>query len=165
MAAIAVLVVASSWTAGAVEGSTSPAPTPTVRSVTASPTTQAVGIPGCPHPPSLSHPSHRFLVEVRGSAEHGKLWALIFQKPGDPVRAGKQVKIVWRMTGRGSLSLVAVDGTGIQVGPDVIGAHGGSTWDRPGDEWGSLFTFPEPGCWDIHAERTSVAGDVWLAVE
>ncbi len=161
---VAVLVLASSCTGGGVERTTSPVPTRTVQSPTASPATQAVGI-GCPHRPSPSHPLHKFLVEVHGSAEHGTLWALIFQRPGNPVRASKQVKIVWRMTGRGDLSLVAVDGTGTQVAPDALGAHLSSTWHRPGDEWGSLFTFPDPGCWEIHAERTSVAGDVWLTVE
>ncbi len=161
---VAVLVLVSSCTGGTAERSASPAPTRTVQSPTASPSMRAVAVPGCPHPPSPSHAYHQFLVEVRGSSDQGKLWALIFQKPGDPIRAGKQVKIVWRMTGTGNLSLVAVDTTG-QVNPGVLGAHGTSTWDRPGDEWGSLFTFPQPGCWDIHAERTSVTGDVWLAVK
>ncbi len=163
--AVAALLLASSCIGGAAGRSTSPSPTGAVPSPIASPTTPAVGIPGCPHPPSPSHGLHEFLVEVHGSAEHGQLWALIFQKPGDPIRAGKPVKIVWRMTGTGDLSLVAVDEGGTQVAPDLLGAHLSSTWHRPGDEWGSRFTFPHPGCWDVHAERTSVTGDIWLSVE
>jgi hypothetical protein len=124
----------------------------------------SVAIPGCPHPMSPSHPWKKHLVEVRGSAQGAELWALIFLEPGTPIREGKQVKIVWRMTGEGRLSLVAVSGMGTRLRPDQVQSHGGSNWHRPGDEWGSLFTFPEPGCWDIHAERAAAAGDVWVTV-
>jgi len=40
----------------------------------------------------------------------------------------------------------------------------GSTWQRPGDEWGSSFRFDAPGCWQIHATRSDVNGDLWLLV-
>jgi hypothetical protein len=60
---------------------------------------------------------------------------------------GKQVKIVWRMTGSGILRLQADGPGGIKRkplwGPD---RHGSSSWKRPGAEWGSGFVFPRSGC-------------------
>ena len=44
----------------------------------------------------------------------------------------------------------------------VKSPHSGSTYDRPGDEWGTGFLFDEPGCWHIHLQRTVRAGDVWM---
>jgi hypothetical protein len=101
---------------------------------------------------------------VRGAAGRAQLWALVFSPL--PLHAGREVKIVWRMTGRGALSLYAESPAGERVapgfGPD---AHSQSTWDRPGDEWGSGFTFPAPGCWRVHASRVDASGDVWFLVE
>jgi hypothetical protein len=78
---------------------------------------------------------------------------------------GKQTKIVWRLGGSGGLDLVAIAPDGTQVEPDWLEAHtGSSTWTRPGDEWGSGFTFTQTGCWDIHATRGAASGDVWLVV-
>jgi hypothetical protein len=37
-----------------------------------------------------------------------------------------------------------------------------ASWNRPGDEWGTGFVFPEAGCWDLRLVRTSGSGDVWL---
>jgi len=42
------------------------------------------------------------------------------------------------------------------------GAHDGSNWQRPGDEWGSSLVFSQAGCWRVHAERASEVGDLWL---
>ena len=77
----------------------------------------------------------------------------------------KQTKIVWRMVGSGDLTLVAIAPDGTRLGPDWLDPHSlSSTWTRPGDEWGSGFTFTETGCWDIHAARQGLSGDVWLLV-
>ncbi|HEU0002257.1 MAG TPA: hypothetical protein VFQ36_15245 [Ktedonobacteraceae bacterium] len=103
--------------------------------------------------------------EMQGTGIHAELWALIQSTSGIPPVANTLVKIVWRMTGRGYFSIVASGPSGMKVspsqGPD---GHMGSNWNRPGDEWGSVFTFPIAGCWDLHATRDNASGDVWLKV-
>ncbi|HZD72327.1 MAG TPA: hypothetical protein VE776_00285 [Actinomycetota bacterium] len=112
-------------------------------------------------PPSPTSRSDTGFVEVRGSARNATLWGLVFARV--PLPVGEEVKIVWRMTGSGTLRLAATlsDGTpaGRTFGPQ---AHAGSNWKRPGQEWGTGFVFPKPGCWDLHLSRTSGVGDVWL---
>jgi hypothetical protein len=83
-----------------------------------------------------------------------------------PIVAGSDgVKIVWRMTGSGPLTLAAYDGRGRRLGlawgPDF---HGGSTYQRPGDEWGSGFEFRRPGCYRVTARRVHGTAEVWLRV-
>src|SRR5262249_40779615 len=71
--------------------------------------------------------------------EAPQLWAL-FQPSVWPARADTYLKIVWRMTGSGNLSLVAIGPDGRRLAPhEGPTAHGGSNWDRPGNEWGSSF--------------------------
>jgi hypothetical protein len=78
---------------------------------------------------------------------------------------GKDTKIIWRLVGVGDLTLSAVAPDGARVAPNWVEAHeAASNWTRPGDEWGAGFTFSRPGCWQIHAERTGNAGDLWLLV-
>jgi hypothetical protein len=72
------------------------------------------------------------------------------------------VKIVWRMTGSGPLRLVAHGPGAIVRRPAWQERHSGSTWNRPGAEWGAGIVFPKQGCWRIHASRGSNSGDVWL---
>jgi hypothetical protein len=122
------------------------------------------GAAGC-LPPS---PANAITREARGS---GTLWALLESGTfADPHAAalddvvGKETKIVWRMSGQGDLKLSAIAPDGGQVAPEQIAAHGGSSWNRPGDEWGSLFTFSKPGCWQLHAERADGTADLWLLV-
>jgi hypothetical protein len=119
------------------------------------------GEPGCAPPSPANRGSH----EVRGS---GGLWAqagvtALHAAVLDGV-LGKQTKIVWKMSGSGDLSLVATAPDGSLVTPDWLDVHGRSTWTRPGDEWGSGFTFTQSGCWNVHAERGGATGDVWLVV-
>jgi len=82
-----------------------------------------------------------------------------------PARVHAELKIVWRITGSGSFRIEAIGSEGRIVGP-VWGpeAHGGSTWHRPGEEWGTGWRFPTPGCWQLHAWRDDVSGDIWLRV-
>jgi len=47
----------------------------------------------------------------------------------------------------------------LEWGPD---AHCGSTYRRPGQEWGAGYLFTQPGCWDLHAIRGNATADVWL---
>jgi hypothetical protein len=112
------------------------------------------------HPARPSGTSPNGLVEVRGIAQDGQLWALVFDRV--PVPIGRKVKIAWRMTGAGPLRLLTLGEHEQVVRPHDLIRHGGSNWDRPGAEWGGYFVFPSAGCWDIQATRGSVTGDVWL---
>ncbi|GAA3672343.1 hypothetical protein GCM10022224_040750 [Nonomuraea antimicrobica] len=103
--------------------------------------------------------------EVRGTARDAELWGLLFVgRP--PLERGDEVKIVWRMTGEGPLRIRATlpDGTAAKLvwGPEE---HGGSTWRRPGQEWGTGFVFPKGGCWKVELVRTRGSGHVWLPVQ
>ncbi|MFG1702793.1 hypothetical protein ACFLIM_06345 [Nonomuraea sp. M3C6] len=101
---------------------------------------------------------------MRGTARDAELWGLIFAK-ALPLDRGDEVKIVWRMTGDGPLEVKATlpDGTSAKRawGPEE---HSGSSWRRPGDEWGTGFVFPKPGCWKVELTRTRGSGYVWLSV-
>lgn len=44
------------------------------------------------------------------------------------------------------------------------GLHGGSNWNMPGTEWGAIYVFNVPGCWDLHAVRGNSYADVWIRV-
>lgn len=74
-------------------------------------------------------------------------------------------KIVWRMTGSGDFQIIAHGPAGQVLQPTDFTPHLGSSWQRPGDEWGSAFTFPASGCWDVHATRDNLVGDVWFVIE
>jgi hypothetical protein len=98
--------------------------------------------------------------EVKGT----RLWALVFAEM--PIKAARDTKIVWRMSGHGAFHIAAktTDGKSARLtfGPEP---HGGSSWDIPDtDEWGSGFIFPTAGCWRVHASRDDLAGDVYFLV-
>ena len=98
-------------------------------------------------------------------ATDATIYGLLFLTRPLPVRVGDELKIVWRMTGDGDLSVSyeSPDGTPatLTFGPEP---HPGSTYNRPGDEWGTGFKFEKPGCWHIHLARTEGQGDVWIKV-
>ena len=109
-------------------------------------------------PPTAQLDGNGGLPERQGAGTGATLWALFF--PREPVlTAGTEIKVVWRMTGSGSLSISAYGPDGMVVEP-VWGpeSHGGSTWNRPGEEWGTGWVFPAAGCWTISATRTSGSG-------
>jgi hypothetical protein len=91
-----------------------------------------------------------------------------FQGPGDlPLRSSDHVvKVVWRMTGKGDLAIDIQSPLGSHEtptwGPEP---HSSSSYDRPGDEWGTGIVFSDPGCWKLDFAR-SVQGSatVWLEV-
>lgn len=91
------------------------------------------------------------LPEMQGLGRDVTLFGLFFSSQ---VTAGQQVKVVWRMTGEGDLSMVATGPGGRTLrpewGPD---RHSSSSYHRPGDEWGTGWTFPVKGCWTIDATR------------
>jgi len=73
-------------------------------------------------------------------------------------------KIIWRISGSGALSLYAEHSDRTRVAPTEYGPHTSSSWERPGDEFGSEFVLPHPGCWRFHLERSGGAGDIWVIV-
>jgi hypothetical protein len=124
-----------------------------------------VGAVGC------SPPSPRSDHDVFGTAEGAQLWALPFAAPSfgstatyDGVLA-KETKIVFRMTSGVPTVFNAVAPDGARVDP-VWGPtpHLGSSWNRPGAEWGAGFVFDVPGCWRIHAGGPPAQGDIWIEV-
>lgn len=129
--------------------------------------TAQLGARGC-HPPSPVAQSDLGGWEARGTtsgSDTTQVWALLMPTGSLPVRAHESVKIVWKMTGSGSLRLVGIGPDGMSLAP-MAGPqqHGSSNWARPGDEWGSQFLFPTAGCWDLHATRGEASGDIWLEV-
>ncbi|HLU71997.1 MAG TPA: hypothetical protein VKZ82_07440 [Nonomuraea sp.] len=109
----------------------------------------------------LLTPSEGF-PEVRGSAEDAELWGLLFGEV--PFKAGTEVKVVWRMTGDGPVEASATGPGGKRAKLVWLQEHGGSSWRRPGDEWGTGWVFPEPGCWKVELSRTKGSGYAWLRV-
>jgi hypothetical protein len=104
--------------------------------------------------------------EIRGTSSNGQLWGLALGPGHVPPRAGDELKIVWRMTGTGPMHVTfsAPDGTrrALVFGP--VAHTGGSSYQRPGDEWGTEFRFSSSGCWHIHLTRADTSGDVWLSI-
>ncbi len=125
-------------------------------------------------PPSPLGIFTRGLPEARGTTTRGSVWALFFPsrgmrwQPGSAIFAGsvgKAFKIVFRVTGSGPIRLSVRGPKGAALRPDWgPQRHDGSTWQRPGDEWGVGFTFPTAGCWRLHAERSGASGDVWALI-
>ena len=118
--------------------------------------------------PEQPHACARTVVlasgDIRGQAIGATLWALPFEPL--PFFAGHEVKIVWRMTGSGSPQFTVTGPSGedpdvLQWGPEQ---HIDSTWNRPGDEWGTGFRFTDPGCWRVTVRRDQGAGSIWVRV-
>ncbi|RKR90201.1 hypothetical protein BDK92_4569 [Micromonospora pisi] len=104
---------------------------------------------GADYPAGTDHEAR----EVPGGGPGTTLWALLFLTT-DELTADRDTKIVWRMTGTGDLTMRATGPAGAEVTP-IWGptGHSGSNWKRPGDEWGTGWHFPTPGCWTVHASR------------
>ena len=120
--------------------------------------------PGTCHPTTIASNKTTGFPEAQAKATGGQLWALFFFDPAT-VHVKQELKIVWRMTGSGDFHITGRLATGKEVKP-IWGpeAHGGSSWNRPGYEWGTGFSFPSAGCWNLHATRDNVTGDIWLLV-
>lgn len=107
------------------------------------------------------------------SATDFEVWALFVQpaesaRPGSPIvltpwmtdtgRLG--TKIVWRAAGDGALSVSAVGPAGQLVTPYFQEEHSGSGWERPGQEWGSVWEMPQAGCWTFTAQRGNATASI-----
>jgi hypothetical protein len=92
----------------------------------------------------------------------GELWALLFF---ETAHINEDEKIVWRITGEGDeFYAQAQNETGTVLTPIWTEYHGSSSWQRPGQEWGTGFNFPEPGCWTITVTRGATIGKISLEV-
>jgi hypothetical protein len=115
--------------------------------------------------PSPTDPARSSPPEVHAASSGGELWVMAYRAhPSQQLHPGDELKTIMRMTGSGDLVLNSTNGrtrVGPTRGPDQ---HGGSNWERPGDEWGAIWSFPEAGCWQVHAQRTAVSGDFWVVV-
>ncbi len=102
--------------------------------------------------------------EIQGSMQTGgELWALLFF---NKAVVSKEEKIVWRITGsRGDFTVQAQNDEGTIISP-VWGPeyHESSTWERPGEEWGTGFNFPKAGCWKLTASYGETIGQIGLDV-
>ena len=89
--------------------------------------------------------------EVQGIGIDASVYGLVFLSHPLPIRDGEEVKIVWRMTGDGDLA-VTYEAPNARPGVLTFGPtpHASSSYNRPGDEWGTGFLFDQPGCWHIH---------------
>jgi len=134
-----------------------PDPTPTASAPAAGPIAATC-------PPDAGYPSNGELRGVTDNAQDS-LWALLFLR--EPrLGADVETKIVWRMTGSGTFDIEATGPYGVVVepiwGPDL---HDGSSWNRPGDEWGTGWNFPTAGCWTVQADRSNgVSGSLTLRI-
>ncbi len=111
--------------------------------------------------PPICVPSETTIDEASGypeieiPASEGTLWALLYAQEGQ-FRAHIRARIVWKMTdGRGDIRLVAISEDGTRIAPAYgpISRAVTRAWKHDGQEWGSEFAFPEPGCWRIEVSR------------
>jgi hypothetical protein len=97
------------------------------------------------------------------STTGGAVRALVFGSL--PPQAGSELKIVWRVTGDGDLTVSPErpDGSAgvLTFGPE---AHPASNFSRPGDEWGTGLLFDVPGCWQLDVRRGDVHARVPIQV-
>jgi hypothetical protein len=162
-AIVLLLTFASACGTPAASHSTVAPPTATQESPTPVPTVGPVGAAGC-RPVS---PTGAYVGEVFGTTTSGTVWAWFMA--GYPPQAGISDKTIWRLAGPGisatapTFSLVGPAGQTAHLdwGPAF---HDSSTWNRPGDEYGTGLLFPTAGCWDVHVTAGQVTGDVYVVV-
>ena len=101
---------------------------------------------------------------LQGRGQNATLWAMFFA-PAGRLTTAQENKIVWRMTGSGDITIVATGPDGAAVQPTWLELHGGSNFDRPGDEIGTGWKFPTPGCWTFHATRSTGSAELTVRVD
>jgi hypothetical protein len=120
----------------------------------------ALGAAGC-RPPS---PIGAFEGEVYGTAEGGTVWSWFME--AYPPKAGVEDKTIWRLdgpnvTGTPSFTLIGPAGQAgrLDWGPQE---HLGSSWNRPGREFGTGLVVSAAGCWDVRVKLGHLTGDVYI---
>lgn len=118
------------------------------------------GAPGCD--PSTSFHSVG-LHEGKATNQGLDAWVLAHRPP--PWDVDQEVKVIWRVGGSGTASFVAVGEDGKQVAPSWgPNAHEGSSFNRPGEEWGTAFALPTQGCWELRVSRDEGHASIWLHI-
>ena len=117
--------------------------------------------PGC-QPSKIQESQNGFLAIQGDMKSGGEVWALLFF--GTPL-VNEDAKIVWRITGEGDeFQAQAQNEDGTVMQPVRVETHEDSTWEWPGQEWGTGFNFPRPGCWTITVSRGEIRGEISLEV-
>ena len=154
-AALALAILGACSPAGTARSSVSPS-TATVGSQ------NPLGAAGC----QPASPSGAFAAEVYGTATGGTVWAWFMS--AYPPQAGVEDKTVWRLDGSHAVGepTFTLSGPTTQLGRLTWGPeeHGGSTWNRPGHEFGTGLLFPAAGCWNVHVTLDRLVGDVYVVV-
>jgi hypothetical protein len=129
--------------------------------------------------PTAAQPSAEEAVAVAGGCGEAEIDALEpFEVPADggtvtalafgtvPAKVGEELKIVWRVTGEGDLTVRPIRPDG-STGELVFGPepHAGSNFSAPGDEWGTGLRLDSPGCWQVELARTGVTATLPMLVE
>lgn len=121
-----------------------------------------IGPVGC-DPPSPSSQLEAGL-EVEGTVEGGndELWAL-FETDG-PIASGAPTDVYWRIGGEKALRITLVGPNDRIASVPAPRPQPHPDWDRPGEPWVSVISFPQPGCWRVFVERSRRQGDLWVQV-
>ena len=123
------------------------------------------GGPGCAPASPTGLDAASGLTEVQGTASAGNSLYGLIMTPQPLTASNSMAKFVWRMTGRGNLTVAVTrpnGSTGVLAwGPEL---HGGSTYHRPGEEWGTGIILDAPGCWRLDFELGTAVAFVYLVV-
>jgi hypothetical protein len=111
--------------------------------------------------PACSHATNLSPSGTRVPSTGGSIWGLALGAV--PPAVGDELKIVWRVTGRGPLRVTFTDPAGARrplvFGPEL---HTASTFEHPGQEWGTGFRFDRGGCFTIRLARIGTHATVRL---
>lgn len=123
-----------------------------------------LGESGCSPPSPISTPGYREGSQIRATSSTSDTAFGLLIARRVPIRQGDEVKIVWRITGNGDLSVRVTDPTDLNRSlhsePRLHGNPGGRV-----DEWGTFFLFDVAGCWHIELRRQNWIGDVWMVID
>ena len=112
-------------------------------------------------------PSPLVVAESLATSDEIVVWALLsVSVPPSKLAVGDEAKMIWRSSGSGDFDVYAISPAGKTVRSDPpITSHGGSNWERPGDEWGSYFELFEPGCWEFRVQHGTESARLWLDID
>jgi hypothetical protein len=107
------------------------------------------------------------MPQMTGVATGGTM--IVLPPTATSVDGGAPTKFVFRLSGHGPIQLWAVGPGGRRITPRDVRDHGAFSFNPSStssvfEEWGSGWAFPTAGCWDIHAARDDVSGDVLMSV-
>lgn len=112
-----------------------------------------LGKAGCKPSSPAAGPERNFEIIGTPIAKDASASGLFFQRASDD-QISDGHKFVVRVTGTGELGteLTAPSGEPAELtwGPEP---HTGSSFERPGDEWGMGLPFDAPGCWELKLSR------------